>query len=108
MLMGMGDLRPCCPVNQNIFSAIFSNTCDYCTQSQIDKEAALMQLPVNQGNTSGVPNCDPNMGWFAAAFSNDCNLTNPIGNAVGLPQVPQWVWVGGLGILGLVFVRTMI
>lgn len=104
-LSSLGSVRPCCPTDQNIFSAIFSNTCDWCTQGQINEETRLLGNENNKGNTTGVPNCDPNTPWLEAAFSNSCNLDNPIGSAVGLPQVPQTLWIAGLGVLAFLAIK---
>lgn len=95
---GMGDLLPCCDPSVGFFSAIFSNSCSYCTAP----DQAASQVAISQfGQTGGVPNCDPNAGFFSNAFSNSCNLANPIGSALGLPGIPDWVWLIGGGALAL-------
>lgn len=101
----IGDLQPCCDPSMNIFSAIFSNDCQYCTSSQVATNQTLMTNSNNAGNTSGIPCCDPSEGLLASIFSNTCNLCNPVGAAVGLPDIPSWAWILGLGTLGFVLLK---
>lgn len=107
MIMALGSLRPCCPSDQGLFSSIFSDTCDYCSDATREANLTLMQNPNNQGNESEIPNCDPNAGYFSNLFSNSCNVTvnSAINQAVGLPNVPAWVWWLGGGILALGFIK---
>lgn len=101
---GLGDLLPCCDPSVGFFSAIFSNSCDYCTSSdQVAQTQAISQF----GQTGGVPNCDPNAGFLSSLFSNSCNLTNPIGTALGLPEIPSLVWLISGGALALVFFNSL-
>ena len=103
--MGVGDLLPCCDPEMDIISQIFSNDCSYCISGQIATNNALMQNSNNQGNTSGVPCCDPSQGFFSSLLSNTCNQCNPIGAVVGLPSIPTWAWIAGLGVLGFILVK---
>ena len=102
---GMGDLLPCCDSSVSFFDAVFSDSCDYCSSGQVAANQGLLANTNNSGNTSGVPCCDPNNGIIANLFSNSCNVCNPIGDAIGLPNVPEWVWVTGIGIIGFILLR---
>jgi hypothetical protein len=102
---GLGTTLPCCDSSMSLWDQIWSNSCQYCMDSTIVANQALMQNPNNQGNTSGVPCCDPNAGYLANLFDNSCNVCNPIGEAIGLPNIPSWAWLGGLGIIGFLALK---
>lgn len=107
----LGDVLPCCDPSVSTISALLSSTCNWCTSADYTAQQQLLQNPNNAGNTSGVPCCDPNAGFFSSLFSNQCNLCNPVSSAlsVGLgpiaTQIPEWVWVGGIGVLAVVLLR---
>lgn len=110
LVSGLGSVRPCCDPNMNVFSQVFSDACDYCTDSSRAAQDAVMQLPINKGNTTGVPNCDPNASVLDDIFSNTCNVSAPdaISHTLGLPsQIPAYVYwgVAGLGALLLLKLR---
>jgi hypothetical protein len=98
----LGTVLPCCPADTGFFSAVFSDSCSYCTSADLAAQQALMANANNQGNTSGVPCCDPNDGFFTNLFSNSCNACNPISDAIGLPQIPSWAWLAAAGVAGVV------
>lgn len=100
----LGSVLPCCPADASVLSAVFSDSCTWCTDIDIAAQQTLLANPNNAGNTSGVPCCDPNAGYFSNLFSNQCTVCNPIGDAVGLSQVPMWAWLAGGGALALAVV----
>ncbi|MDP9054836.1 MAG: hypothetical protein M3N93_11140 [Acidobacteriota bacterium] len=97
----LGSVLPCCPADTNFLTAVFSDSCTWCTSVDITAQQDLMANSNNAGNTSGVPCCDPNAGYFSNLFSNNCTVCNPIGDAVGLSQIPTWAWLAGGGTLAL-------
>lgn len=97
---------PCCPPDTGFFSAVFSNSCSYCTASGQLEEARLKALPSNEGNT-GVPCCDPNDGLLANLFSNSCTVCNPVGDLIGFPSVPSWVFLLGGAFAAFVVVKEL-
>lgn len=103
----LAAIRPCCdPATTNIFSAIFSDTCDYC--SSTDYTAQQQQLSTFGNSGNGVPNCDPNAGTLENVFSNSCNVTVPdvISSSLGLPTgVPAWIYWIGAGLVGVVILK---
>ena len=112
-------LRPCAPPGTSFFDAIFSDDYDWCTESQRTEVNRLMNLPVNKGNTSGVPYCDPTSGTAGSLFSNTCNSNvpamivdeiNQIGEQAADLSVMGWGTIGlaiGAGILGVVVVTKL-
>lgn len=106
-LAGLGSTMRCCPADTGFFSAVFSNSCSYCTSADIAAQAALMTNPNNAGNTSGIPCCDPADGFFANMFSNTCNSCNPIGDSLGLPGMPSWMLLLGVGVLGVTVLKVL-
>ncbi len=108
MLVGLGTVRPCCDPSISAWSAFWSDTCDYCTTADLAAQQAALANPNNQGNTSGVPNCDPNASLLSNLFSNTCNTSVPdaISQAVGAPfSVPAYVWWSLLGVGAFVFFK---
>lgn len=108
MIQSLGSLRPCCDSSVSTFDAIFSDTCDYCSDSERAAQQVLMQAPNNQGNTTGIPNCDPNGGLLANVFSNSCNVTvaDGVSQALGIPfSVPAYVWWSLLGVGAFVILK---
>jgi len=104
MKVGLGTVASCCPEGTGFFSAVFSNSCSYCTSADRANEERLRQLPINDGNT-GVPNCDPNDGFWSNLFSNQCNIKNVVGEAIGVPGIPTWAFLLGGGIIAAVALR---
>ncbi len=102
----LGDILPCCDSSTDFPTAIFSNTCSYCTSGQQTANQALMTNPNNIGNSSGVPNCDPNAGFFSNLFSNNCNVNNVVGSAIGLPSIPDWAWLAGGGLIAFLLLKN--
>ncbi len=99
----LGTTLPCCPDGTDFLTAIFSDTCSYCSSSSA---AAQQQLQQTQ-ETTGVPCCDPSNGFVANLFDNSCNVCNPIGDAVGLSSVPAWAWILGAAAIGLVILDKL-
>lgn len=101
----LASIRPCCGPDIGTFAAIFSNSCDYC--SETDYVAQQQQLATFGNAGNGVPNCDPNAGVLANIFSNSCNtsVNDVISQGLGLPSVPSWVYWLVAGIGGVVVLK---
>lgn len=101
----LGTVLPCCPADMSTISALLSNTCSWCSTADSAAQQALSTNPNNADNTSGVPCCDPSDGILSQIFSNTCNACNPIGDTLGLSNVPTWAWVAGAGTLAFLLLR---
>ena len=101
---GMGDVLPCCDPSVSFFDAIFSNSCNWCTSTDYAAQTAAQQ---SQGLTvSQVPACDPNNGLISNILSNQCNVSaSDVINSVTGTNIPQWIWVAGLGIIGFLALK---
>lgn len=98
---------PCCDPSVDWLTALFSDSCNWCTSADQTAQTTLMQNPNNQGNTTGIPNCDSNASFLSNIFSNTCNVqvNDAISQAVGLPSIPAYVWWGALGIGAFLVIR---
>lgn len=107
MIQALGSVRPCCDSTVSAFDAIFSDVCDYCSDSDRAAQEALMNLPINQGNTTGIPNCNPNMSLFSNLFSNTCtvSVSDAISQTLGVPSLPAYVWWSLIGVGAFVFLK---
>jgi hypothetical protein len=91
----------------DVLSQIISNSCQYCFGGAAAQQQQLMTAPANQGNTSGVPCCDPSAGVIANLFSNTCNVCDLAGNVLGqgglglTGSIPGWVFGAGALAVGL-------
>jgi hypothetical protein len=71
---------------------ILSDSCSWCPLG-----GSVTTTPVA---ASGDSNCCPSgTSFFTALLSNTCNLCDPVGNALGIAGVPEWIWIVGFGAL---------
>lgn len=103
----LAAIRPCCSPDIGTFAAIFSDSCDYCSETDYAAQQQQLSQFGNAGN--GVPNCDPNAGVMANVLSNSCNVSvnDALNQTLGLPNIPSWVYWITAGLVGVTVLKGL-